>query len=78
MPFRPDASMPTDAGVGDAGAPRPIAWSTVVFPDAGPVHAIAGNGRETFALVNDQLLRLVGTQLVPLSSPTGVSAVRSS
>lgn len=72
MPFRPDASTPmdVDAGVADAGAPRPIAWSAITFPDAGPVQAVAGNGRETFALVNDQLLRLVGTQLVPLSSPT--------
>lgn len=63
--------MPTDAAVADAGAsPRPIDWSAITFPDAGPLQAIAGNGRETFALVNDQLLRLVGTQLVPLSSPT--------
>ncbi len=73
MPFRPDASMPTDvdAGVADAGAsPRPIAWSVITFPDAGPVQAMAGNGRETFALVNDQVLRLVGAQLVPISGPT--------
>lgn len=73
MPFRPDASTPADvdAGVADAGAsPRPIDWSAITFPDAGPVQAVAGNGRETFALVDDQLLRLVGTQLVPLSSPT--------
>lgn len=73
MPFRPDASTPTDvdAGVTDAGAsPRPIAWSVITLPDAGPVQAVAGNGRETFALVNNRLSRLVGTELVPLSSPT--------